>query len=228
MPSILIINPNSSQSVTQGLKDILDPPHDFTFKFFTCPSNGPDSINDYTTGTLSAAACLPALLPVLDQHDGFLVACFSEHALVNILREHTDRPVMGIFQAAILHSLSLNMSVGLPDTGKFAIVTTGSQWEPVLDRAVAQYVPANSFVGTFGTGLGVLELHEADTALVNDRIAQATLAALDKGATVICLGCAGMAGMEDVISSVAPHVKVVDGVVAGCEILVGLVRTYYS
>lgn len=227
MPSILIINPNSSQSVTHGLKDILDPPNDVTFKFYTAPS-GPPSINDYSTGALSAAACLPSLLPMLENHDAFVVACFSDHSLVNILREHTDRPVVGIMQASILHSLALCNTVGRPDTGKFAIVTTGSQWEPVLDAAVQRFVPAGAFVGTYGTGLGVLELHEADEALVSQRIGEAATRAANKGATVICLGCAGMAGMEDTIRRAVPGVHVVDGVVAGCEIAVGLIRTYWS
>ncbi|KAK9236652.1 Asp/Glu/hydantoin racemase [Lipomyces kononenkoae] len=222
MPSILVINPNSSCSVSDGLKEVLEPPAGFEYDFFTGPSGGPLQIDNITTEITSAANCLPALIPLLDKYDGFLVACYSDHPLVHCLKEQTSKPVLGIFQASVLHSLALG--------GKFAIVTTVQIWEILLDDAVRAFLGSETlFAGTFSTGLGVLELHGLSPEVVNQRIGDAAIKAVANGARVICLGCAGMAGMEEAITrAVGDKIRVVDGVVAGVEILVGLIRAKYK
>ncbi|KAK9244521.1 Asp/Glu/hydantoin racemase [Lipomyces tetrasporus] len=219
MPSILVVNPNSSSSVSDTLKEVLRPPAEFDYDYFTGPPGGPLQIDSVTTEITSAANCLPTLIPLLDNYDGFLVACYSDHPLVHCLKEHTTKPVLGIFQASVLHSLALG--------GKFAIVTTVKIWEVLLSEAVRAFLGSETlFAGTFSTGLGVLELHDASPEVVSQRIGEAALKAVQNGATAICLGCAGMAGMEEAISkAVGDKIRVVDGVVAGVEILVGLIRS---
>ncbi|KAK9367028.1 Asp/Glu/hydantoin racemase [Lipomyces kononenkoae] len=222
MPSILVINPNSSCSVSDTLKEVLEPPAGFAYDFFTGPKGGPLQIDSVTTEITSAANCLPALIPLLDKYDGFLVACYSDHPLVHCLKEQTSKPVLGIFQASVLHSLALG--------GKFAIVTTVQIWEVLLDDAVRAFLGSDTlFAGTFSTGLGVLELHGLSPEIVNQRIGEAAIKAVANGAKAICLGCAGMAGMEEAITkAVGDKIKVVDGVVAGVELLVGLIRSGYK
>jgi Asp/Glu/hydantoin racemase len=75
--SILIINPNSSQSVTDGLEQALQAPPETTLTFYTAPPNAPPSINDITGGTLSATACFLDIIEkgLIDKYDGFLVSC---------------------------------------------------------------------------------------------------------------------------------------------------------
>jgi len=75
--SLLVINPNSSESVTVGLKENLRAPPGVSFDFYTAPSNAPPSINDTTTGVLSAAACVTDIQAkgLIDKYDGFLVCC---------------------------------------------------------------------------------------------------------------------------------------------------------
>ncbi|KAK9332963.1 Asp/Glu/hydantoin racemase [Lipomyces starkeyi] len=219
MPSILVINPNSSCSVSDTLKEILRPPTEFHYDYFTGPEGGPLQIDSVTTEITSAANCLPALIPLLDKYEGFLVACYSDHPLVHCLKEQTSKPVLGIFQASVLHSIALG--------GKFAIVTTVKIWEVLLNDAVRALLGSETlFAGTFSTGLGVLELHDASADVVSQRIGDAAIKAVANGASVICLGCAGMAGMEEAITKAVGHkIRVVDGVVAGVEILVGLIRS---
>lgn len=218
--SILIINPNSSVSVTETLKEILDPAPDVTYSFFTAPPEGPLEINSHSTEVTSAAVCLEALKPVLGQHDAFLVACYSDHPLIYALREHTDKPVLGIFHASVLQAMALGV-------GKFAVVTTAKVWEHMLDEAVSAFLGSHkNYAGTFSSGLGVLELHDAPQDIVNDRLGQAATRAVNNGAKVLLMGCAGMSGMEEAIQSSVPSgIRVIDSVVAGCEILVGVLRT---
>lgn len=207
--------------------DILDPAPDFTYKFFTGPSTGnestsiaPSQIDSYTTSITSAAACLPHLLPVLDAHDAFLVACYSDHPLVHMLREQTSKPVMGIFHASVLHALGLGR-------GKFAIVTTAHTWKSLLDDAVLAMLGSNyTYAGTFSTGLGVLEIHDLPAETVTAKLVDCAKLAVEKhDAKALVLGCAGLSGLDEAIrKAVGPGIAVIDSVVAGTELLVGLVR----
>lgn len=248
MPSILIINPNSSVSITQNLTSIIKPTPGFKYTFFTGPShtsditieNDPDSsislcnyapnptdlaapamIDNSSTSILSAAACLPYLKPLLDTHDAFLVACFSDHPLVNMLREilPVHKPVTGIFQASVLSTLSVGAT-------KFAIVTTAKIWESLLDTAVLSLLGSHvHYAGTFSTGLGVLEIHDLPQDIVTQKLVQKAKEAVDAGAKSIILGCAGLSGLDEAIrNEVGKEIVIVDSVIAGVEALTGVVR----
>lgn len=158
------------------------------------------------------------------------------------LSEHTRKPVVGIFQASISASLQL-----IKSDETFGIVSTGAVWEKLLTAGVHNFlgVPgeaqnhsrATPFAGVETTGLNAIDLHDAPAAEVRQRIRQATLRLLDRnehGALgAICLGCAGMVGMEDIVrdacieklgqSGAHKSVRVIDGVKAGVGILLALV-----
>ncbi len=75
--SILVINPNSSQSITDGLKETLVAPPEAKLMFYTAPSHAPPSVNDIVTANLTATACFQDIVEkqLLEKHDGFLVCC---------------------------------------------------------------------------------------------------------------------------------------------------------
>ncbi|KAH0848049.1 DCG1-like protein [Fonsecaea pedrosoi] len=122
---ILIINPNTSQPMTNALKPVVQdlgiPGAQYTF--FTSPTPGIPSINSPADAAQSADICLPHLLPLVAHHDCFLVACYSQHPLVARLKAEcaavaaaaTQGPegsgarkyVTGIFEASVLASLAL-------------------------------------------------------------------------------------------------------------------------
>ncbi|KAF7339670.1 Protein of Asp Glu hydantoin racemase family [Mycena sanguinolenta] len=118
--SILIINPNSSQSVSAGLEEALRAPPDTTLSFYTAPANAPPSINNATEGVLSAALCFQHIVEegLIDKHDGFLVSCFSEHPLVGMLRNTTTKPVIGILHASVIQALLCGERFGIVATGR--------------------------------------------------------------------------------------------------------------
>ncbi|KZP00064.1 hypothetical protein CALVIDRAFT_533731 [Calocera viscosa TUFC12733] len=218
--SLLVINPNSSQSVTDSLAEYFTPlaPPLTNLTFFTGPPDAPPAINDTPTSVQSTAACLPALEPLLAEHDGFLIACYSAHPLVPELRKRTHKPVIGIFESSVTHSLLL--------AERFGIVTTGPGWEPLLTQAVREFLGGESerFAGVLSTGLGVLELHAAPREEVNRRMGEAAKVLVSRGAGAIALGCAGMVGLGGAIrEAVGGEVRVVD-VTSGLWELVGLVR----
>ncbi|KAI0697418.1 Asp/Glu/hydantoin racemase [Cerioporus squamosus] len=231
--SILVINPNSSESMTKGLEPVLaDLVHpNLTIHYHTGPEQAPPSVNDHTTSVLSAAHTFASLLPLLHQdaeqqlehrYHAYLVACFSDHPLVGMLREHTSKPVLGIFEASVMHSLAL----GQP----FGIVTTGVYWEGALTEGVRRIfgsaVSVPAFVGVETTGMNALELHELPAGGVGERIAAAAGRIVARGARTIVMGCAGMSGMEDAVRKGCggESVRIVDAVRSGVVTLEGLVR----
>jgi len=239
--SILIINPNSTSSMTEGLKPLVDSLgfNETSHNYFTAPS-GPTSINNDADVAESATHCLPALRESKDlsKHDGFLVACYSKHPLVNTLREQDEisrsrKPVVGIFEASVTTSLQL-----IQPHEKFGIVSTGRVWERSLTDAVNDFLGSNArFAGVETTGLNATELHDTSQQEVKARMKDATRRLLRKGNVgAVCLGCAGMSGMEEWVREAAVEelgeeggrkVRVVDGVQAGVASLEGVLRAKY-
>lgn len=76
---LLVINPNSSESITKGLQASLEPftPPGVRLSYFTAPSHAPKAIINAVTAIQTAAFCYEALLEsgALSKYDGFLVCC---------------------------------------------------------------------------------------------------------------------------------------------------------
>jgi Asp/Glu/hydantoin racemase len=165
--------------------------------------------------------------------DGFLVACYSAHPLITMLREITDKPVIGIFEASVYHALSL-----LPGDGrlgdKFGIVTTGKAWEELLSQAVEALLGGKGrFAGVESTGLDADQLHTVPKEELDRRMKEATKRLVQTCEVgVVCLGCAGMVGMKEFVEQSAKQagrpVRVVDGVEAGVAVLFGMLGRYLN
>ncbi|KAF9496930.1 hypothetical protein BDN71DRAFT_1468196 [Pleurotus eryngii] len=228
-PKLLIINPNSSDVITQALVSNLTPlcPPGIELEFKTGPPDAPPSINDPPTSILSAAATFKAMEPIDQQpYAGFLVCCFSDHPLVHYLRNAApDKPCIGIFDASVVHALSSG--------SKFGILTTGAAMVPAIDVAVTAFLGGISgrYVGCIASGLGVVELQtSSDRGTIEGHIKGTAAKVSALGADVIILGCAGMSGMEDLVKAGVAEaggrpVAVIDGAKAGVQVLAGLVRS---
>jgi Asp/Glu/hydantoin racemase len=173
----------------------------------------------------------------LDGVEAVLVCCYSQHPLVPTLRSmfaKTGRSnilVAGIFEASVatcLQSIDTNES--------FGIVSTGEQWQGILNEAVAGILgSANSarYAGTETTALNATELHTTSKAEVDRRMKDATKRLLSRKARAICLGCAGMAGMDRTVREACVEflgeedgrkIMIVDGVLSGLTYLQGMLR----
>lgn len=163
-----------------------------------------------------------------------------------------NKYVTGIFEASITAALSLvsGFSLEIPTnpaerlhkyqaTGSFGIVTTGSAWKEELTNAVQAALgyeeedgSSMHFTGVETTGLTAVELHTTEPEEVRRRIIDATRNLLRNSKSpvkVVCLGCAGMAGMEEAVRegctqeygpAEGQRVRIVDGVVAGAGNLI--------
>jgi Asp/Glu/hydantoin racemase len=218
---ILLINPNSTRSMTEACLASLKPylPEHCTVTGFTAPYPAPTAIESYSDAVLSAETCLRALAPLNEKYDAFLVACYSKHPLIEALREEVFAPVIGIMEASLYASRVIG--------GRFGIVATNVRSKLTQGEAVRAYGLEAFYVGSEATELGVLELGSQPRAMVLERVADATRRLLEKGADCICLGCAGMTDMKEmVVETVALRdgVNVIDGVVVGVEMLIAFVR----
>ncbi|RDL38930.1 Uncharacterized protein BP5553_03270 [Venustampulla echinocandica] len=248
-PNILVINPNSSRSMTDALDQLI---HDIdrhgtttatattsiVVHTYTAPS-GPPSINNDADALESANVCLRDLEPRLPQYSAYLVACYSVHPLVSMLRAKvaTGVHVTSIFEASISVSLSLLPQDPKQAPSKFGIVSTGEYWEKALSDGVKEFLGLDDvknsmrFKGVVTTGLNANDLHTAPPELVKKMMVEATKRLVrDRDVKVICLGCAGMAGLDAIVDEAlrgelgedAKYVYVLDGVKAGIGLLKGL------
>ena len=221
--SILLINPNSTKSMTTRCLDSIAStlPSNVTVYGFTASRPAPTAIESQTDAIMSTAACARAILPIASKYDAFLVACFSHHPLIAALREQLMQPVIGIMEASLYASRMCG--------GKFGIVTTGIRSSLLHDASVKSVYGLGAYsVGTESSRLGVLELESRSSEEVVGRLTMAAQRLQAKGAECICLGCAGMTDLQKACQdAVGMHDRVamvVDGVAMGVHFLSGLVR----
>lgn len=217
---------------------------------YTAPS-GVTSINNEDDALISAEVVLQDLREEFNKYDGILVACYSAHPLVPVLQENLPPHihVTGILEASISTALSLLPSRDIKsDKGlfqrKFGIVSTGTYWEKALSDAVQGYLDLSDveasgrFKGVQTTGLNADELHSAPPDLVRRKMTEATTRLVwDREVKVVCLGCAGMAGLDSIVEETliqelgeeaAKEVHVLDGIKAGIVVMEGLMRAVPS
>ncbi len=125
MPRALIINPNTSDKVTQILSDHIAShlPADWQLLRATARF-GADYISSEASYAISAHACLDAFAPHAGQCDAVLIGCFGDPG-IEALRELAGVPVIGLAEAAMQEAARY---------GRFAIVTGGQRWPAILQR----------------------------------------------------------------------------------------------
>lgn len=212
---ILLINPNTSEEFTRKIQTIAEKyVSPGTVVLADNPSSGPRSIESIYDELLSAPGTLQLAIEQMDAFDAFVIACYSDHPTVYALREITDKPVVGIAEASMLIACLLGHH--------FSVVTTNAEWEPLLWDAVRHYGMTERCASVRSTGMPVLALESASPEETYTQIAGAARQAVDiDGAEVICLGCAGMTGLDKRLEGEL-NVPVVDGVVGAMKLLEGI------
>ncbi len=217
---ILVTNCNTTRSMTEeiceGARRAAAPGtriHGLT------PAWGPESAEGWLDSYLSAAAVLDLLrteaeraqAPDGEPFDAVVMAGFGEHGREGA-RELLAVPVVDITEAAAHLACLLGRRYGVVTT----LDRTRGQIEDSLYTAgVGQHCAA-----VVGTGLGVLELDDADRTLA--AIDTAAARAREVGAEVLVLGCAGMTRWSTEVAA-RTGMPVVDGVAAAVKLAEALV-----
>jgi allantoin racemase len=212
---ILVVNVNTTASMTETIRAqaaaYASPDTEIVG---LTPSFGPESVEGNFESYLAAVAVMDRVVRYTEPYDAVIQAGYGEHGREG-LQELLDVPVIDITEAAAQVAMLLGRS--------YSVITT-------LDRAVPQIADRLKLAGLTdrcasvrASGLSVLELEEDPGRAVDAIVAQARRAVDEDRAEVICLGCGGMAGLDQKIIA-ATGVPVVDGVAAAVVLAEGLVR----
>ena len=182
--SLMVINPNSSQSVTDGIASALSPfeGRGVPIRCLTL-TEGPPGIETQRQADLTIAPMLALAAAHEAEAAGYVIACFGDPGL-HALRDQTPLPVVGIQEAAVMTALTLGQRFGV-----IAILPTSI---PRHMRAFGAMGVLDRLAGDRALGLGVLELADRDRTLA--AMIETGLRLRDEdGANVLITGCAGMA-----------------------------------
>jgi allantoin racemase len=213
---ILVVNVNTTASMTEAIRAqaaaVAAPGTEIVA---LTPFFGPESVEGNFESYLAAIAVMDRVVAYDQPYDAVVQAGFGEHGREG-LQELLDVPVVDITEAAAHVACLLGH--------KYSVVTT-------LHRAVPQIEDRLRIAGLLercasvrASGLGVLDLEGDEDRAVDAIAAEAVKAVRDDHAEVICLGCGGMAGLDEKVRA-ATGTPVVDGVAAAvklAEALVGL------
>lgn len=201
------------------------PPH-VTVYGFTAPVTAPSAIEGRADAVLSAADCFRALHvmvndPSQPRFDAFLVACFSAHPLIPMLREEFTQPCIGIMEASLYASRMCGE--------RLSVITTGQRSRFLHEDSINTTYGLGSFsAGCEAADISVLELETKPKEEVYAGLVSAARRLVSKGADCICLGCAGMTEMQEICQKAVGmeqrEVMIIDGVAMGVQFLIGLVR----
>lgn len=217
MARLLVINPNTSASVSDLLQRrvsaVAGAAHDvrtITARFGApyIASEASYAVAQHATLDAWAAAHANGERP-----DAVLIGCFGDPGLF-ALREGAGVPVGGLAEASFLAASR---------RGRFAVVTGGEAWRPMLERLVWALGYSTSLAGIHTVApTGAQLARDPDGA--RSLLAQACRDAAQRfGAQAVILGGAGLAGIATEIAGAVP-VPIVDSVDAGAEWAVDAAR----
>lgn len=217
MKSLIVINPNSSQSVTQGIDAAIDPLRSFGIPIRCLTlAKGPPGIESQRQADLTMG---PMLELAAAQQDaaGYVIACFGDPGLY-ALRDQTRLPVVGIQEAAVMTALTLGQ--------RFGVIAILQKSIPRHLRAFGAMGVIDRLAGDRALGLGVAELADSERSL-NAMIATGKKLRDDDGANVLIMGCAGMARYREPLQQ-ATDLPVVEPSQAAVSMALGQIKLNLS
>lgn len=183
MSTLILINPNSSQTVTSGIEAALAPLAGFgvPVRCLTL-KEGPPGIENQRQADLTIAPMLELAAAQTDAA-GFVIACFGDPGL-HALRDQTALPVVGIQEAAVMTALTLGQ--------RFGVIAILPPSIPRHLRAFGAMGVLDRLAGDRALGLGVADLAD-ETKSLTAMIDTGKSLRDEDGADVLIMGCAGMA-----------------------------------
>jgi len=211
---VLVVNVNTTASMTAAIADsarLVAAPG--TEIVPLTPTVGAESVEGNFESYLAAVAVMSAVETYSGPFDAVVQAGFGEHGREG-LQELLDVPVVDITEAAG-HLASL---IG----HRYSVVTTLDRAVPLIEDRLLLAGLRDRCASVRSSGLSVLQLEEDPEAAVKAIVREAELAVREDRAEVICLGCGGMAGLDEAVRR-ATAVPVVDGVTAAVKLAESLV-----
>lgn len=182
---ILVINPNSTQAVTDGIHRALEPLRLPGGPEFECVTlrEGPPGIQSQR----DVDGVIGPMTKLIAERDrdcsAFVIACYSDPGLFSA-REVTNKPVLGISECGVLTALTLGQ--------RFGVIAILAQSIPRHLRYLGAMGVSDRLAAELPVGLQVTEL--ADAGRTKQKMIDTGRRLVEEhGAHVIVMGCAGMA-----------------------------------
>ena len=218
---IKIINPNTTAAMTESVRKAAERYKRADTEIIAVnPACGPDSIECFVDEYLAVPGVLKEIIDgdKKEKADAFIIACFGDPGL-QAAREITDKPVIGIAEAAILTAEILAPT--------FSILSVLDRSVKITEDLVFQYGAERRCKSVRSTGLSVLSFEEDQEAGLAALKREAELAVREDGAECILLGCAGFVDFVEQLQKDL-GVPVLDGVVPALKLAEGLVEAGYK
>lgn len=189
--SLIVINPNSSQMVTDAIDLAINPLRRFgtPVRCLTL-TEGPLGIESQKQADLTIAPMLDLAAAQTDAA-GYVIACFGDPGLY-ALRDQTPLPVVGIQQAAVMTALTLGQ--------RFGVIA-------ILPNSIPRHMRAFGAMGALGRLAGDRALGLTVADLADERVSLEAMIATGcklrdgDGADVLIMGCAGMARYREALET---------------------------
>jgi allantoin racemase len=213
---IIAVNVNTSESMTRAIGE--------SARRYASPGTevealqpffGAEAVDCAFESYLSAVAVMDRVVAYAEPYDAVVLAGFGEHGRDG-LQELIEQPVIEICEA----SAHVAMMIGRT----YSVVTTLQRSVPAIEDRLALAGLDARCASVRASGMSTLEVDSEPAAAVRAVVEEARRAVEADHAEVICLGCAGMAGLEEAITTEL-GVPVIDGVGAAvrlAEAVVGL------
>ncbi len=212
---ILVVNVNTTDSITQAIaRQAQAAAAPGTEIIGLTPDFGADSVEGNFESYLAAIAVMDKVMSYDQPFDAVIQAGYGEHGREG-LQELLNVPVVDITDAAASTAMFLGRS--------YSVVTTLDRTVPLIEDRLRLSGLWDRCASVRASGLAVLELEASPHRALEAIVQQAELAVSEDRAEVICLGCGGMAGLDEQIR-LRTGVPVIDGVSAAVTIAESLVR----
>jgi Asp/Glu/hydantoin racemase len=214
-PTILVINPNSTESMTRGIDAACEPlriPGGPAIQTATL-KEGPPGIETQQHVDGLIAPLLSFVRKQEKEYDAFVIACYSDPGLHSV-REATRKPVLGIAECGILTALTLGH--------KFGVIAILQKSIPRHLRYMGALGVMDRFAAELPIGLGIAEMGDEEKTFGRMVEAGKRLRA-EHAADVVVMGCAGMARYRKPLQD-AIGIPVVEPTQAAVTMAIGRVR----
>ena len=212
---ILVVNVNTTESITETIaqqaRAVASPGTEIVG---LTPYFGAESVEGNFESYLAAIAVMDRVMAYDQPFDAVIQAGYGEHGREG-LQELLNVPVVDITEAAASTAMFLGHA--------YSVVTTLDRTVPLIEDRLKLAGLYQRCASVRASGMAVLELEEDPVGAMEAIVQQAELAIRDDKAEVICLGCGGMAGLDEQIRQ-RTGVPVVDGVAAAVMVAESLVR----
>jgi allantoin racemase len=217
--AILVVNPNSTESMTRGIDEACAPLRMPGGPAIECATlkEGPPGIETQQHVDGLIAPLVSFVRKNEERYAAFVIACYSDPGLHSV-REVTRKPVLGIAECGILTALTMGH--------KFGVIAILQKSIPRHLRYMGALGVMDRLAAELPVDLPVLELSD-EKKTFGRMVEVGKRLRAEHGADVVVMGCAGMARYREGLQE-AIGIPVVEPTQAAVAMAIGRVRVNWE